>query len=394
MTPDQQCFMAALETLVDSADRLTATEFRSGVLLLAVASLSNGYANFSHEEAGIICGTDKNATMRAHLIHLRDTGVLSDYSTNGTVRIKFAAYGGREMIVHRRRNSLAEPTNSLAEPTNSLAEPTVDESKDEKRALSQLLRALRSRDRALSQQLNRNFDDYPQNQPSMLVSQLDLTNPPDQSTNKLTTTASSTIDPVEEARSVSFLLDAGVWMKTAKQLAKIHPFELLRRAVGFWWANRRSLGGEFDERPGIVITWLTNLEETTIPETLPSEFMASALFRRHRAPAEITEEATVAVTLVDDESPGGDEIEYAIDDELWQVVEAALQLPDVAKKMWFAGAKLWRSGTRFRLSLDAFQTHQVQNQFRPMLRRTLAQATGLAMSEIQLEVCPHDSIER
>ena len=274
--------MNAMESILAGVDRLSAPEFRSGVLLLSVAMLSNGYANFSHEEAGILCGTDKNSTMRTHLIHLRDVGVLSDYSTNGTVRIKFAAYPGKEMIVHRRRNSLDEPTNSLDEPTNSLDEPTVDELDHEERSLSQLLRALRSRDRALSQQFNRNFADgegvgRKVGIPTLLKQGDQPSNPP------------GTIDLVEEALSVALLLDKEVRCspKDAYKLAKIHQFTLIREAVAHWYMNRRSMPAHqrteakgFDETPGVVVWRLNNLDRTTIPP-LSEAFKRTDLYQRH-----------------------------------------------------------------------------------------------------------------
>ena len=343
MTPEQnECFIAAVEKLIDSADTLTSTEFRTGVLLLSVAMFGNGYANFSHEEAGLLCGTDKNATMRAHLIHLRDAGVLSDYSTNGTVRVKFAAYSGREMIVHRRSNSLAEPTNSLAEPTNSLAEPTVANKDSDSRALSQLLRALRSRDRALSQQFPRNFDDHPS---SKLVSKLDITTSTETGTNSLTAT---TIDPVEHALSVAFLVSAGFWAKTAKELAGRHRFELLRRAVGFWWSNRRSNGGEFSDKPGIVLTWLANLENTVIPEKLSMDFMLSDLYLNHLT----AEERAGMVMVIQDEPAGPNDVERdepAADDDLpwpemneyWSVALERMryELPATTFNTWMEGSR-------------------------------------------------------
>ena len=332
MNPEQnECFMAAVEKLIDSADRLTSTEFRTGILLLSVAMFGNGYANFSHEEAGLLCGTDKNATMRAHLIHLRDAGVLSDYSTNGTVRVKFAAYSGREMIVHRR-------SNSLAEPTNSLAEPTVTNKDSDSRALSQLLRALRSRDRALSQQFPRNFDDQPS---TKLVSKLDLSSPTETGANLLTATA---IDPVEHALSVAFLVSAGFWAKTAKELAGRHRFELLRRAVGFWWSNRRSNGGEFADKPGIVLTWLANLENTVIPEKLSTDFMCSDLYMNHMTAEEraaMVQDEADSAQCVDDVALEDDDQPWPEMNEFWAVALERMraELPATTFNTWMEGSR-------------------------------------------------------
>jgi len=395
VTPEQnEYFMAAVEKLIDSADRLTSTEFRTGILLLSVAMFGNGYANFSHEEAGLLCGTDKNATMRAHLIHLRDAGVLSDYSTNGTVRVKFAAYSGREMIVHRRSNSLAEPTNSLAEPTNSLAEPTnslaqptVANNDSDSRALSQLLRALRSRDRALSQQFSRNFDDQPS---TKLVSKLDLNTPTEKGTDLLTATA---IDPVEHALSVAFLVSAGFWAKTAKELAGRHRFELLRRAVGFWWSNRRSNGGEFSDKPGIVLTWLANLENTVIPEKLSMDFMLSDLYMNHLTADEraaMAQDEADSEQYVDGAALEEDDQPWPEMNEFWAVALERMraELPATTFNTWMEGsrAKFDDSALTCTVIVDSQTKRDWLNaRLRQMITREVRKSTGYNLA-VTIEV--------
>ena len=115
VTPEQnECFMAALKKLMltssegverdGKVEKLRDSELRSGLMFLWLAREANGYLNLTHSEAQSICDTDKNSTLRAYLIRLRNTGVLSDYSTNGTVRLKFSGYPGRELITHRKSN--------------------------------------------------------------------------------------------------------------------------------------------------------------------------------------------------------------------------------------------------------------------------------------------------
>jgi len=378
VNPEQnECFMAAVEKLIDSADRLTSTEFRTGILLLSVAMFGNGYANFSHEEAGLLCGTDKNATMRAHLIHLRDAGVLSDYSTNGTVRVKFAAYSGREMIVHRRSNSLAEPTNSLAEPTNSLAEPTVTNKDSDSRALSQLLRALRSRDRALSQQLSRNFDDYPQGNHVVVVSS---NTTPSVDGNLLT---NYTPNALEQAQSVSILLDTDVRAKPkdAYRLSKQHSFLLIREAIAHWWSNRRSVGGKFDETPGIVTHWLDNLEGFSIPK-LSAAFLQSDLYQRHRTKDEMDADLIESTPQLQpdqcdpEQEPEGSSDTWPGESDTWNNVLSMLEseLPASTYKTWLASTAAVideQSLTCTVVCENATTREWLSNRLRQMISRTI-----------------------
>lgn len=93
------------------------------------------------------------------------------------------------------------------------------------------------------------------------------------------------IDPVAEAHAFTFLIAAGFWPNTAKSLAKQYPFDLLRRAVGHWYTNRKSQGGQFNEKPGIVLSWLEDIDNTAIPP-LSQEFKRSDLYHNHITKAE------------------------------------------------------------------------------------------------------------
>lgn len=307
MTPEQfEIFLAAMKSLLLAASdgvemddgktvQLRDSEFHSGARLIWMGKESNGYVNLSHEEALSLCGTSAKSTLRYHLMRLRDAGVLRMYSTNGTVRVKVTGYPGSEMIIHERARTVSEKTltastNSRTVSTNSRTGSTCCEKDDTERergsrdrAAGQLLRAAGSRDRAAGQHYNRNFDDYP-NVCDPLVSKLvsNTITETEKITNSLTAT---TIDPVEEALSVAFLKAAGFFPRTAIELAKKHPFELLRRAVAFWWSNRRSKGGEFAETPGIVLAWLKNQDSTVIP-AMSNDFFGSELFWNHLTSAE------------------------------------------------------------------------------------------------------------
>lgn len=361
MTPEQtEYFMAALNNLLLAASegvtrdeefiQLRDSELQSGLRLLWMGKESNGYVNFSHDEALILCGTSAKSTLRYHLMRLRNAGILRTYSTNGTVRAKVAGYPGSELIVHERSRTAS--TNSRTASTNSRMGSTdvseCSESREQHsrdRAAGQLLRAAGSRDRAAGQHYNRNFDDYPQNDSTKLVSKLDLNTPTDTGANLLTATA---IDPVEHALSVAFLVSAGFWAKTAKELAGRHRFELLRRAVGFWWSNRRSNGGEFSDKPGIVLTWLANLENTVIPEKLSMDFMLSDLYMNHLT----ADERAGMVMVIRDDPDGQPDVERdepAADDDLpwpemneyWSVALERMryELPATTFNTWMEGSR-------------------------------------------------------
>lgn len=352
MTPEQnERFMAALQKLMltssegverdGKVEKLRDSELRSGLMFLWLAREANGYLNLTHSEAQSICDTDKNSTLRAYLIRLRNTGVLSDYSTNGTVRLKFSGYPGRELITHRKEQQV------LPDITNSRCGVTPDEESSETRDGASRVCYPTSRDRAVASLLrdapsrvSRNFDDYPQNLPSMLVSKLDTTNTDDSGTNLLTATAATAIDPVEEALSVALMAAAGMWMKTAKQLATQYPFEVIRKAVAFWWCNRKSRGGEFAESPGIVLTWLRNPDTVALPK-LSQEFMASDLYMNHRTKNEIEADAKDAELQAlpdhgDTAEPEGYNDAWPDESDTWNNVLSLLEseLPTSTYKTW------------------------------------------------------------
>ena len=373
MTPEQtQCFLSAIENMVNAiaseTDPINQAVVRSGLTFLWLARESNGYLNLSHDEAMTVCGTDKNGTMRRHLIQLQKSGVLQSYSTNGTVRMKFAGYAGRELVVHQRGNSVLEIPNSVLEiPEDSENSENCDPHA-RLRALQYLLRAHQS-------QFNRNFDETA---PSKLVSKLDPTNFSETS-NLLTASP----DPVEHALTVAFLLAAGFWPKTAKQLADRHPFDLIRRAVGHWWCNRRSKGGQFDERPGIVITWLTNLEETVIPP-LSAEFMASTLYLNHRRKSEM---------IVDDINDGATETDDELDttqnwpemNEYWAVALERMRekLPAGTFNTWLEGSRAEFSDKDYSCVVvvdSVTKRDYLQSRLWQMISREINKSTGYKLT--------------
>ena len=391
MTPEQnECFMAALKKLMltssegverdGKVEKLRDSELRSGLMFLWLAREANGYLNLTHSEAQSICDTDKNSTLRAYLIRLRNTGVLSDYSTNGTVRLKFSGYPGRELITHRKEQQV------LPDITNSRCGVTPDEESSETRDGASRVCYPTSRDRAVASLLrdapsrvSRNFDDYPQNLPSMLVSKLDTTNTDDSGTNLLTATAATAIDPVEEALSVALMAAAGMWMKTAKQLAKQHSFEIIRQAVGFWWCNRKSRGGEFAESPGIVLTWLRNPDTVALPK-LSQEFMASDLYMNHRTKDEI--ESDTRVEEFQSLPDHGDPEPYDICDlwpeesDTWNNVLSMLEseLPASTYKTWLAStaAVIDEQSLTFTVVCENATTREwLSNRLRQMISRTI-----------------------
>ena len=375
MTPEQlSYFMRAFWNLLtaDATGKLTAPEFRTGLILLWITrGPSNGFISISHEEAWAVCGTNANSTMRNHLIHLRDANVLRDYSTNGTVRVKLNFYPGREMIVHRRANSLDEPANSLDEPA-------VTEKECSGRALSQRERALSQLLCSLSQHPSRKFDDYPQSNPSMLL----LLN------NNITTENTGTqqqpvLDPVEQAIAFSLLSRAGVWRNIAKPLSATYPLTEIRKAVCEYISNP----GKYRSAK-IIETFLK--EGAPLPE-INESFRQSELYRAHRTKEEIANSQPVAeARITDDDVPTDKVDEWRSAGELWEKTLAALDLPAIVKSSWLANALLWRNAETFFLELPKHQVEHVQNRFRPALRRAIATQSGVTLSELNLVIKESD----
>lgn len=102
----------------------------------------------------------------------------------------------------------------------------------------------------------------------------------------------------EVAQSFALLTFVRVRPNEAKQLAIEHPFERIREACAHWWMNRKSLGGDFEEVPGIVVYWLKNWDTSSIPP-LAAEFMRTDLYTRFRTPAEIERDRAIEAERIE-----------------------------------------------------------------------------------------------
>lgn len=86
----------------------------------------------------------------------------------------------------------------------------------------------------------------------------------------------------------SIALLAATGMKpqaTIENLANDHPLDRIRQCVAHWYMNRRCVGGEFKDTPGIVLYWLMNWDISAIPEIHPN-FYTTQLYLDHRTKAE------------------------------------------------------------------------------------------------------------
>lgn len=75
----------------------------------------------------------------------------------------------------------------------------------------------------------------------------------------------------------------------AKAIAAHVPLAVIREAVGAWWMLRKSVGGQFADHPGIVVTWLREWHRTRAtpwPEP-PARWRAEPLYRLMCTPAEL-----------------------------------------------------------------------------------------------------------
>lgn len=407
MTPEQtRSFMQGIERLLLAASegievdgkiiKLRAAEFMTGVRLLWMGKESSGYVNFSHDEGMLLCDTAANSTMRYHLLRLRNAGVLTKYSTNGTVRAQ-ANYctDSQNLVVHERK-ARGPSTNSRggSTPDDEYSESSQCTARD--RAVGQLLRAAGQRDRAAGQHYNRIFDDYPQETGSMLLLLDQHTSPSvDLSNNKQTVP-----DEVERVINFTLLKHVGVWQQQAMKLAGIYPLSRIRQAVDYWWQNRKSMGGKFEEHPAIVVNWLQ--KETELPP-LSDAFMRSNLYRDFRTKAEIEadriieEEAAqwaaieqaidVTETAAIGDEPAGIEPDIDVAD-IWQQTLQLIRctLAEGIFNAWFAGTEMQLRGTEFVVTCSRTQAAQLSTRYIAMLKRSLSRVLGQEIQSVKFEV--------
>lgn len=311
---DQVALHAAIRQ-IDGAD-LSAALYRAARRLLDVAP--TGHAKLTKERANELCCTTSDGATRRLLGGLQAAGIIH-YSTNGFVYVDFTAW----TPTPKGRDWVEEPDEPLTQPQKSdhpralldhqraksdqeahaetNANLTSTQKSDHPRA--ELDHSPSTTDAARSKSARgRSKIDHPRalldhNEAAtythahaggvcLFVDPDPILSKEEEQTNK------QTPDPESQALSFALLTHVRVKAAVAKELAALRSLEQVREAVSHWWFNRKSVGGTFDETPGIIVYWLTNWQAAGVP-ALSSHFYRTDLYRNHRTQAEIDADSQI-----------------------------------------------------------------------------------------------------
>lgn len=204
-------------------------------------------------------------------------------------------------VIDQRSNLIAQRAEMIAQ-RSQLTDAVEERSpSDQNRALVDQNRSPSDQNRALVDHLGGrgvgwlvgsdpipSFTDLPTNQPTGFDegenhAAIDLM-PAAQNEPPIQTPNEPRPNPLDQARSMALLLDAGVIPHNAKRLSAANPFERVQRCVGYWYDGK---GTKFADTPGLVVTLLDDWNAAGVPVELPRAFLVSDLYRRHRTPAQI-----------------------------------------------------------------------------------------------------------
>jgi len=317
---------------------LPASTKANALALLSLAHHDNGHCTISWQNLARVFGHISVARSRRHLGMMQAIGLIH-YSSNGDelIYINFKAWS--RVDARKTTTEWSKNDQSMVEKRASTRDP------EQEGPNSDLTAIMGARNTTTEWTENargraKNDHDLYASAPAE-VSQLVSTDPlPDtELTNKLAPPGPTPKRQVWEAPlSFRLLTDKRVAMspKVAERLAANHPYHHIRDAVAHWWEGRKSVGGQFDERPGLVIFWLDNPEEFTIP-VMSDTARSSDLFRCYQTPDELAaEQAAVdeAQRLADEEqqalpaaaAPTKAEPEPGTPEAYWQQVRKELEI--------------------------------------------------------------------
>ncbi|MGD9729254.1 MAG: hypothetical protein AB7V39_23165 [Nitrospiraceae bacterium] len=392
---------------IDQAD-LTAAQYRAARRLLDIAQA--GHVKLTKERVNERCATTSDGATRRLLGGLQQAGIIH-YSVNSFVYIDFTAWSPMDKLTHRRTFAAQE----WVEETD--ANLTVDKKSDHPRALLDRTRAKSDHDCCLEAGHNLTVDkksdhprallDHPRansDHPRALldhegaatytrelVSLLDpIPSIEKNLANKLT--------PDAESQALSFALLTHVRVKPAtlaKQLAAAHSLTTIREAASHWWFNRKSVGGTFEETPGIVVYWLNNWQSAGVPP-LTDRFVRTDLYRNYRTQVELAESdqahfsahAPILPILPDSQAASAPEpTETDPCDSAWQQVcnEVVLSLPEVTAQ-WLRNSYIYAidGATWYIAVTDQRALDWLRNRLAIKVQRILASIIG---KTITVEFC-------
>ena len=338
------CEQSALARINEVAACLTAPQYRTARRLLDCVG-ADGTIRLEREQCRRLCNTSADGTMRAHLIALSRHGIIK-YFINRQVYIQFwpawqpetratvltkeltpdefydpiRAQGDGEarrcdhkftkrITVTRFCDPMRAQGDHMS-PDSPEYQLTIAKIRDHMRALgdhiltkeltpveicdpirasSDPIRALG--DPILTENEGKTAPTYTRAR-AQLVSKLDPILSTIEENNLLTNSLNPNIDKVEQSVTFALLCQIRVKSVDAKRLATIHPLARVREAVSHWWFNRKSMGGEFGETPGIVVYWLDKWNDCSVP-ALDDRFLRTDLYRRFQTDAERDSEPAV-----------------------------------------------------------------------------------------------------
>ncbi len=288
--------------------QLPATMYRTARLLLDLANATTGEVVVTHDQMRAIVDTDSDGTVRKHLIRLQANGIAT-YQRNAVVHVWFADWLPNNVHDTVHRSAPVRASDPVARDSRGSVPPARADAHSEVRGGDPPARDSRagSTNSALSAHLPHTHADA---HSGWLVGNTDPTDQGNQPTNPP--------DPNPDPELAKRLMRA-VRMRPEKidALAAVVPYGRIREAIAYWWLNRKAVGGKFDNHPGIVVNWLE--KDTPVPP-IDSEFMRTDLYRQHRTPAELAEEAAAEAAAAERlamlEQPPAPEPRRELDPEL------------------------------------------------------------------------------
>jgi hypothetical protein len=355
----------------------------NALALLALAHPDNGHVSITWEDLARAFGHISISRARKHMAIMQACDLIH-YSSNsgGVLYINFAAWVRGKRLPDARKTTTPRAKNDhgARDP-----EPEVDDVEQLSDHPTREKRPSHARKTTTGRAKN-DHDLYASAQASLLVSSSDpIPSEEEELTNKQTPPEPWRL-PWEAPLSYRLLTDKRVALgpKIAERLAKAHRFGDVRDAVAHWYCNRKSAGGKFEDTAGIVIRWLEEPDQFTIPLAC-DDFLHSDLAHDYRTPEELTAAAAAATEASQAQPPAADpapaEPEPGTPAAHWQQIVGELATEQGGSfGRWVHDTQLvnWEEETNtYTIGLpDAFRYDWIVNRLSKQINRKLQVITG------------------
>lgn len=368
---------------IESAELSIAT-YRTARRLLDRADQASGALTLSHDELRAVVGTDSDGTARSHLIQLQAAGLIA-YRRNSTVQVWFADWRPDNVVKHSDQQGSAVISGDRQTRDSRDGDRQTRETEQQ----SVISGDRQARDSRATRSNRASGDHLPHTHADARSGWLvgsttdpDLDNQPtnpDAPKPPQTAPTLSQTDPEGVELSRKLLASIRMIAERADRLAVMQPFEHIREAVAFWWLNRRSVGGSFQNEPGVIVYWFDNPSKSAIPP-MADEFRRSELYLNHRRPAEIAadieaQQQAELRSLGPPVAPAAAPASPYLDDHAaWQVLQGD---PLVADLGGLAGVGAVDGVTLFRFAArDPLKVQWLERQIGAQLRKALKARLG------------------